>query len=336
MTAAVVYRPFRAGDLAALVDYWRLAFADRRNFVPVDEATLRERVLDVANAVERFDPEGLVLALDPAGRPVGLVHAGVRDEAYCRACHGEAWPGGSQGYVALLHVLPAWRRQGVGGALLDRARAYSAGAREVVMDGTCINPYYGNSEAPFTPLWGTPEGPGVSLEDRETASFLERRGHPLRHRAVTLEAGLDAPLVARHEEEAARAEGRAGAAGYAVRWERDRVPVLGGPSASAVPYRPGFPYHGVFALRGERVVGSAVGYPMTPLGPHRAAIYELKVLPGHEGQGLGRALAARLLVELARAGALRVEVLTIPELSPAAHALYLKLGLREVAWWAIY
>ena len=167
--------PYSDARLPALAVWWNEAFRGMRNYWPVGPEALRTRIIERRTAVESFDPSGLLLAVD-GDRVVGAIHAGIQPESVSRALD-PAWEGGTRGWVALLCVLPGWRRRGVGGALWDRARACLAGCREVFVDGQGLGPYYGNSDGPATPFFGTPEGLSLPAEDGVTRAFLERRGH---------------------------------------------------------------------------------------------------------------------------------------------------------------
>ena len=101
-------RPFRPADVATVVTLWN-ATLDRD---PITPEAFRERTLGDPN----FSPEGITLAISN-GEPVGFVVAVAPG-----AIHRFA-PAAGTGRIAGLGVLPAHRRQGLGGRLLDGALA---------------------------------------------------------------------------------------------------------------------------------------------------------------------------------------------------------------------
>ncbi len=332
--------------LPAVVEYWNAAFRDCRNFVPQTPESFRRRVIEKSNGVECFDAAGFLLAVVPGPqgeRIIGLLHAGVRTEPVCRALLGDAhlgetWPGGSQGYLAIIHVDSEQRRQGVGAALWNEAQAYWTGCASLALDGQCLNPWYGNSEGPATPPWGTPEGIAVRADDAATIAFFAKRGFFPRHRALTLERSLVQPPL----PDPAPLLEAASAQGVAVHVLDSARPVLGGPLDETVPYVTNEPYICVTAHQHDRALAELIVYPMAlpPVAggrrPRVAAIYELEALEEARGRGLGKACLALGLDHLVRAGFERVELLTIPEVSPAALKLYESFGFTRVVEWAIF
>jgi GNAT superfamily N-acetyltransferase len=320
------FETYRDEIVGEIVEYWNRAFAGMRNFWPITEEVFRRRVTEKRTAVEAFEPHGFIVAR-AGGRIVGLAHAGIHPEAVCRAAWDD-WPGGDQGYLALLHVDPAWRRRGIGTELWHRARAAVERAARFAVDTACLNPFYGNSEGPITPFWGTPEGIGMPWEDAQTRSFLARRGYAPRVKAVQLEwrpgrhAGIDA-----------RAE--LGRAGLTLEFREDRIPVVGqpldGPSRCGREYE----YECALAISEGVVRGMVVTYPMREAGDGVWGIYEMEVERERRGRGIGRALVAAAMERVLARGGRRCDVVTIPQLSPGAQRVYESIGFAPVCEWIV-
>ena len=101
--------PWKGEDLAQVMDLWQRAFADREYDFRIDETRFRQRVLDHPD----FNPEGAFIAKGE-GRVVGYVLAVAPSP-------------GETGYLSVLMVDSDYRRQGVGGRLLDAAEGFLAG-----------------------------------------------------------------------------------------------------------------------------------------------------------------------------------------------------------------
>lgn len=314
--------------LPAVVRFWNRAFAGKRNFFPMTEDLFLRRVVRRRGPVERFDPKGFFAAMEGQDI-VGLLHAGRRPEAVCRALD-PAWPGGDTAYVALLYVLPELRRRGIGDALWHAAIERYRRMRQVTLDGQCLNPFYGNAEGPFTPFWGTPEGVSVDWNDSATKKWLARKGFAPRFKGVQLvrEMGAEGPALAAVGRSIAR---------LGLRMEVvERHPEVGQPWAESRSVPPGLEYEGIAAVRRGRTAGLVVYYPMKEVRPGLWAVYEASVEERYRGKALGRRLLEAVLARLRERGATHVEVLTLPDFAPAVHRLYQSLGFQPVASWAIY
>lgn len=310
------YRTFEPELTPALVEFWQATFGSLHNALRVTPELLRRRIFERTTAVESFDPRGMILAFE-GDRVEGLIHAAVQPEAVCRALD-PAWGGGDRGQVLLLGVAPRARGRGIGRGLWERAMEYLSRAGRVAIDGQCLNPFYGNSDGPAVPFWGTPEGISLPWGDEAARRFLQRCGHMPRHRAVTL-AGTpvagDAPGIEIME----------------------RVcPVLSGAVRGDSKFDESFDFETAVASDGGKAVGTLVFFPMHEARPGLFGIYETHVLESHQGRGLGKALLASALGRMAARGATRVEVLTIPDLSGPAVGLYESFGFNVAAKWAVY
>lgn len=119
MMADIVIRPYRRGDEGVIVSLWN-TILDRD---PITPEAFSERTLGDVN----FTPAGILLA-ESAGEPAGFTVTVPPGRTHRFA------PAPGTGRIAGLGVLPAFRRQGAGGRLLDEALALLAerGCRKVV------------------------------------------------------------------------------------------------------------------------------------------------------------------------------------------------------------
>jgi GNAT superfamily N-acetyltransferase len=304
------WSPSREG---AFLAFWNRSFSGCRNFLPLTRERFRERILRGGVPGERFDPAGLVLALEGSA-VVGFVHSGRRTSAASRV-HDPSWPGGTRGLVYFLFVDPAKRRRGIGDRLWHLAVDRLRGTRQVSLDGTCLNPFYGNARVPAAPLWGSPEGPMVSWDDSATKKFLARKGFAPRFRAVHLSG---TPTASASEP--------------GIRFVRSR-PVLG--RAPGRAGKGGFVESAVSMPKG-RIRGFLTYFPMGEVRPGLWAVHEAAVVDAERGGTLGARLLRAALGRLHHLGGKAVEVLTIPELSEHAHRVYLEAGFTPVDSWAVY
>lgn len=319
------FSPWTASQLSPFVEFWNRNFAARRNFFPLTERLFRERVTSTVT----FDPAQFILARE--GKDIaGFAHVGIRPEALCRSLDPE-WRSGSQGFVAFLYVDPARRRKGLGTELWHRGLAALKDTRQVVLDGQCVNSWYGNSAGPATPFWGTPEGVCVEWNDSATKKFLARKGFAPRIKGAQMV--LDLGTLAGTFEDGERALSRLG---VTLQVLQDEYPELGKSPKARRGLPEGLNFEVVAALRRGRVAGLVAYYPMKEVRPGLYGIYEAVVLPALRGKALGRRLIQAALRRLRDRGGATVEVLTLPELSTAAHKLYSNEGFQWVQSWAVY
>ena len=322
------FSPWSPSLLGATVDFWNRSFASRRNFFPLTPPLFRGRILR-REGPEGFDPRRFIVARE--GKDiVGFIHVGERPESLCRLLDPQ-WRSGTQGYVAFLFVDPGHRRRGLGTELWHRGLGQLKASRQVVLDGQCFNPFYGNSEGPFTPFWGTPEGVSIDWSDSATKKFLARKGFAPRFKGVQLALDLLGP--GQSEEAVGRALARQG-----MRLEvfRRSYPELGKALSARRPLPASLDFEVVAAVRRGRVAGMIAYYPMAEVRPSLFGIYEAVVLPEWRGKALGRRLLGAARARMKALGGTSCEVLTLPELSPSAHKLYAKEGFLPVQNWAIY
>ncbi len=317
---------YKPAHLPAIIDFWNRTFQGCRNFFPIDDELFAERVLRVDTPIERFEPDGLLLALASEGQVLGLAHGGHRSEAAAKALN-PGWPGGSQPYIALVAVDPDHRRSGIGRTLMRSVLGYLGPTHRPPLDGQCVSPYYGNALAPYQPFWGTTEGVSVDWDDAGTRAFLSSQGYTARYMAISLELTLAGANITPRRELTA---------GHSLIHCQSHCPGLGGYPEDGIGYEPGHPFWTHVYLIDGRVAGTLVSYEMSRLERPKWAIYELKVQERRRGQGIGSQLQATLINDLLQSGAPSIEVLTVPKLSPGAQQFYEKFGFQVTARWAIY
>ena len=191
-TARVMLRPFQESDLPALVLLWNRAFSDRHNYVRLTAETFRRRILDCP----AYGDGGLILAWHHVGgsngsdsppRLVGFVHAikpPPRSGQYVK------WT--PEHHIAVLYVDPAFRRQGVGGRLLQAAENWLYYC-PVHIGGNTL-PCYGTIEGPKPPFFGSTERMGIAAGEIELIRFFADRGYAV-HDAGDVSMTLDLTQV---------------------------------------------------------------------------------------------------------------------------------------------
>jgi len=321
------YRHYSPGLLPPIVAFWNEEFRDRRNFFPLTEELFEKRVVNGGTSLEKFAPEQLILACE-GERVVGMMHALPRDEAVCRALFPD-WEGGSQGVIAFFCVARERRGRGIGGELFRRAKKALSEQGQLAIDGQCLCPFYGNSSGPFTPFWGTPEGPSISGDDAGTERFLKAQGFNPRHRAVTLDTQLAEISQTELNQMNLPPD-------CSIELLNDRIPPLGEPVERIEVTGGESRFTSACCFRGGRAAGALVFFEMREAAEGRGAIYNFEVEEEARGLGVGRAVLQAALSEMIRLGWETCEVLTIPELSPAGMKLYEDSGFRTAAHWLVY
>jgi GNAT superfamily N-acetyltransferase len=172
----------------------------------------------------------------------------------------------------------------------------------------------------------------VEWDSSETKKFLARKGFAPRFKGVQLAAEV-AKTQAASLETARRSLARGG---FHLRSLSAEYPEVGRGRVERRKLPAGLEFDVSAADREGRTVGLIATFPMKEVRPGLHAIYEANVVEEFRGQSLGRNLLAAALAGMKSRGALWCEVLTIPELSPVAHKLYLAAGFKPVATWAVY
>lgn len=324
MAESIKCRPFDESDKGPLATLWNDTFKDMRNFMPVSEDVLNKYIFHNRNAIEAFDPGGFIVA-EKDGEIVGFVHAGVRNETFCKTAYPD-WPGGSEGYVGMIAVAAPARRNGVGTALMNAAKKYLYGTTRIIVDGQCLNPFYGNSAGPAPALWGTTEGASVPSGDQAVRALFDKFGFEKRYTAVSMELNLSSfkktPVKLPD--------------GFTSFSENKSMPAPGAPVDLKVPLNGDFDFEAVAVESGGIVAAAGSRFPMKGVNDSKDAIYEIKVLPDFRSRGLGSYIINELIKSAEARGATVMEVLTVPDLSPGAEELYAAFGFKEAAKWDIY
>ena len=311
---------FHTSHLEALITYWNRSFQDCHNFLPLDRNRFLRRVINNRFQNYRSDPEGIRLAWDQ-DRVVGMIHAGILPSPEEQDLQGPS------GFIAFFHVNPDYRGAGICSNLFSQTVNYlqKNRCRGVFLDGQCRSPFYGNVQGPFPPFWGTTEGISIQGDDHGTISFLSNRGFRPRYKAISLSFPIST-----HPTPSARPSD------FQIQIQENRCPRLGESPDDKIPYSPHANYFTVVGLHQNRVLGTAIVYPLTGLQGNRWAIYELQVDPNTRGKGLGRLLVSKLLTATKERSGQEVEVTTVPDLSPEALGLYTRIGFTEIAHWSIF
>lgn len=310
---------------AAFVRFWNATFADRPNFVPLTEVWWRERVeARVNQPVEPFAPEDLLLATE-GEEVVGMIHVGRRPEDLARLCYPD-WKGGAQGYVACLAVRPDRRKRGLASRLWEEAMLLLPQGSAPMVDGQCFNPFYGNSEYPSAPFWGTPEGISVLWDDATTIEFFRRRGHGPRFKALTLEANLRAlpPIALKAVPPNLRVE------------LRENLHVTLGIELEEAVEEPRGIFATVLLLEGNSIRGYLQGMPLKEVARDLGAIHEMQIDEAWQGRGLGGQLLKSFFKYMKEMDIRRIQTVTVPNLSPNAVQFYERHGFSLQHEWAIF
>lgn len=174
--SVVEYRTFRNTDTPRLVAVWNESFTNRGAPHLANNTMLERYVL----AKPIFDPRGLIIA-ESNGAVVGFAHAGMSRNPFNTQ---------SVGVICVLGVRPAFRRQGIGTALLRHAEQYlrEHGAETFQAGGHWPNnPFYMG-------LYGGCESPGFLKSDPLAEPFFLKHDYRLDQKIVVLQHALDQPL----------------------------------------------------------------------------------------------------------------------------------------------
>lgn len=193
----VTIRPFRPQDYTPVVSLWNRCLTKD----PITEDRFWKFYLLDAN----FDPKGALIA-EANGTVVGFLQAMVR-----KFPMGSLGLEPTRGWITTFFVDPAWRRQGIGSALLEAGLAFlrENGRTDVMVNGYA--PYY--------------IAPGVDVDYVDGLHFLEKHGFAKLVSAVAMGMRLEG---VRMPEQVRERQAALAAEGYEVRMFRreDTLPLL--------------------------------------------------------------------------------------------------------------
>jgi ribosomal protein S18 acetylase RimI-like enzyme len=305
----IQYRSFCNTDPPRLVDVWNESFTTRGT-VALRSPTLLEYFVF---AKPYFDPDGLIVAADGA-KLVGFALAGFGPDG------AGARLDATNGVIDLIGVIPAYRKQGVGGELASRAEAYlrRRGARS--LSAGPMEPLN-----PFTfGLYGGSQSPGFLDSDAAARPFFEHRGYRPQETKLVFQRPLDRPPVV--------ADARFGA--YRPRYE-----IQVGPRGGTTWWQECV--FGPLELHDYRLIDKTTGrwaaraalWEMETYGPtwneHAVGLIELETDPGMRRKGLAKFLMAQTLRHLHEQFFTVVEI-QAPETNTAAVNLIRGLGFTQI------
>lgn len=309
-----------------IVDFWNETFSDRHNFFPITEDIFHDRITSIETNMEEFDPDHYLVAIEEdSDNVLGIIHVGIHPEEFCYTWYGDNWGGGVQGYVGMIAVHPDYRQQGIGTALWEKGMERLDHCENIIIDGQCINPYYGNSLGPFQPFWGTTEGVSISPEQRETLTFFTRRGFTPRYAGVTLQLPVEEANLDQQADPSAT-----------VKILDEEYPALDNPADMRLPYPDAEDYFVTQIIEEDQTAGLLSVYPMTHLDDNKWGIYEFQVHKNYQGKGYGTTLLQETIKELQNREATICETFSLKEVSEEAMSLYQSFGFEQQNEWVIF
>lgn len=167
----IQFRPFHNSDPPQIAKLWQAAGLSRGA-----ASMLRCDAFETLNyAQPYFDPNGLILAVDPEDNVVGMVHAGFGRNDTETGLMLES------GVICMILVHPNYRRQGIGRELVARAEDY-------MRDRGATNIFAGPAE-PLDPfyfgIYGGSQPSGFLLSDENADHFFKSLSYqPFERHAV--------------------------------------------------------------------------------------------------------------------------------------------------------
>lgn len=280
--SAPTIRPFAPSDLSPVAALWNRCLEKD----PITE----ERFWQLFLLDPNFDRGGLLVA-EADGQVVGLLQAMAR-----RFPLGSPGLQPQQGWITVFLVDSAWRRQGIGTALLEAGLSFlkSKGRTQVSCNGYA--PYY--------------IFPGVDVDYEAALAFLQAHGFTVASEPVAMGMALEGvrmPDTVRERQAALAAEG------YAVRLfeRRDTLPLLAFVEAQFPYWQPSVLeglQRGNFEIVVAEKAGEIVGFTQWQ-NPHNdppsgaaGRFGPFGVHPELRGHGLGAALFYTLVERAAGSG----------------------------------
>ncbi len=308
--------------LDAIVRFWNSNLKTHRNFIQLTPELFQQRIA----GKQEFDPKNYLIAFykDLAG----LIHFGTLSPELSRNFYSSD----RVGYIGFICTDKDHRRKGIGSRLWNEAMTQLGGCAKIIVDGQCLNGYYGNIEGPCTPFFGTAEGISVPWEDEETRTFFKKRGYLPRYQGTTLELSepfqiteIEKTLLERFHNEVLE-----------VLRTSDFVPNVGVAISNHHPLIKKYIFESICVTKKGVVVAQVTYYPMMELTLGKYAIYSVFVDDKERGKGLGSDLLKLAIMRMGDCGAKSIEVITLRGVEKDAITFYSKLGFKPVANWAIY
>lgn len=302
---------FAPEDILEVVAFWNSSFFSHRLFVPLTPELFRARVLGRA----AFRPEGLRIAR------VGERIAGI----------GHASRKGSEGFLSLLYVAPQFRRQGVGGRLLDELDEWWGGVSRVRGGAVVFDPIYGVDfddrrvwGGPRMPFWGASEGLAALASDLETRNFMLKRGFVPEDVDYSM---VVQGLCGRSEDTLSRREH------FTFARREYEIQVASNASVRQKEYRYEVPHRSVQLRCEGRPLGECTWFAFDD---ELAIIYDFYLEAEARGRGLGRAVLLRALADIKDAGLDRCDLTTGSRRNARAVKIYRMAGFRVDEVWQPY
>ncbi|MBI4244683.1 MAG: GNAT family N-acetyltransferase [Planctomycetes bacterium] len=304
--ADLVIKEFQKSDLPKIVDFWNTNFKGRRNFWRITKKTFIKRIVLKKSSVAVFDPHTYLVALLD-DKMIGILHYGVFDKQALKILFNRE---DSLGFIAFLFVSPKHRRIGVGKHLMDQAlKDFSnMGIKKTIIDGQCLNPFYGNAEDMEQPFFDTPEGVSIPSVDMETYNFFYKYGFMPRYRGITLSAQVKDIKIDKFKAENGFELGIKNTVGMVV----------------------------VNLLKSKKILGVLDALQMKQSDKKKWGIHTLEIADECRGKGFGKYLLGKLVETLKKKKAKTIECISIRELSSEAINFYQHYGFKKECEWFIY
>lgn len=306
MGAKITIVDFEEALIPGVIRFWNSEFSRRRNFVKLTPALFKERIVNCQGVVASFNPAFYLLALSGT-QVVGLIHGGIFYKAVSKALLNED---NDIGFVGIVAVSKKVRRKGIGTALYNslRRRLESAGAAKIMLDGQCLNPFYGNMERLVQPFFDTPEGISVSQADRATADFFKSIGFAPRYHAVTMK-GVISQL---------------------------NIQPVELPEGMSINIKAGDGYFIGSLINKGAEIGKLPVFAMNLSDRVTWGIHELQIDSNFQGRGYARTMLWAITDKVKKKNGKYLECVTVKELSPAAVSFYKDIGFKTEANWLVY
>ena len=316
--------------LPEIVSFWNRNLKNKRNYFSVTSEILKTRIFEKKSLTGSFNPAHFLIATDQKSI-MAVLHFGIFPINVCKAVYPN-WQKEDQGYIAFILVDEKHRRKGIGTALFENALKSVENCSEIILDGQCINPFYGNMFMPSSPFFGTPEGISVEWDDVATLSFFKKFNYKPRYKAVELI--LKTNTVVRRPLNLFKNSLELN--GLEMQITKQHIPELGFPLDELCKSNDSYNFESIVCLIKNVAVADIIYYPMNEVDKKKYAIYKTEVSENFHGKGIGNNLLNMACERMIECGAHIIEVVTVEELSPDAIKLYTKFGFKPDQYWAIF